>query len=388
MMRPEALVSELRKIDWDFAGTYSESSFSAIHWYPARFVSQMAAALIGMLSSPGDAVLDPFVGSGTTCVEAQRLGRRSIGIDLNPIACLVSRAKTVASSAQSIRRIVDDLEREAEAQLTAQIRIGGRRFEPSEIPGAVQLDKWYSPPVQKDLRALWSLVRDRRGACGAIARAAFSAVLLPVCRETRHWGYVCDNSTPKGHKDCDVLGEFTRTLDQLAAAYVDRDADLRLRNGGEGKIERADLVLGDAQEVLGDVDSRSVNLVLTSPPYFGVSDYVKAQRLSMEWFGFGIEPLRLREIGARSKRHRRSARDDYLKELGAVFEELRRCLRRGGLCAVVVGESANRDAILADLREVIGGTGMRQVADLNRRVSSQRRQNPSITGEHLMVFER
>src|SRR5688572_125646 len=72
------------RVDWDFAGEYSESLFSSIHWHPSRFASQIPATLIGLLSLPGESVLDPFVGSGTTLVEAQRLNRPSIGVDLNP----------------------------------------------------------------------------------------------------------------------------------------------------------------------------------------------------------------------------------------------------------------------------------------------------------------
>jgi hypothetical protein len=64
--------------------------------YPARFSPRFAAAAINCFSRPGDVVLDPFVGGGTTAVEGQRLGRRVIAADLNPIATFVTRAKTAA----------------------------------------------------------------------------------------------------------------------------------------------------------------------------------------------------------------------------------------------------------------------------------------------------
>src|SRR2546421_12024682 len=111
MLSPH-LISRLRKIDWDFAGSQSESPFSALHWHPARFASQLPATLIGLLSKPGDSVLDPFAGSGTTLVEAQRLCRRSIGFDLSPIACLVAKAKTIALPASQIGRLSEQLKQE------------------------------------------------------------------------------------------------------------------------------------------------------------------------------------------------------------------------------------------------------------------------------------
>ncbi len=51
--------------------------------YPARFSPKFANTIIRQFSKPGDVVLDPFMGGGTTIVEAMALGRRAIGIDIN-----------------------------------------------------------------------------------------------------------------------------------------------------------------------------------------------------------------------------------------------------------------------------------------------------------------
>ncbi|MEP1933877.1 MAG: DNA methyltransferase, partial [Roseibium sp.] len=75
--------------DWDFATEQSESPFSALHWHPCRFPSQVPATAISRLTNKSEIVLDPFMGSATTLVEAQRLGRRSIGVDINPISVLM-----------------------------------------------------------------------------------------------------------------------------------------------------------------------------------------------------------------------------------------------------------------------------------------------------------
>jgi len=62
--------------------------------YPARFSPAFARAFIATCTQPGDLVLDPFVGGGTTLVEAQALGRRAIGVDLSSLAVFVSTVKT------------------------------------------------------------------------------------------------------------------------------------------------------------------------------------------------------------------------------------------------------------------------------------------------------
>lgn len=75
---------ELEQIDWDFVGERGPDSYVSFHWYPARFVPQIPSILIGYFSERGDTVLDPFCGSGTTLLEAFRLDRRPVGIDLHP----------------------------------------------------------------------------------------------------------------------------------------------------------------------------------------------------------------------------------------------------------------------------------------------------------------
>lgn len=61
--------------------------------YPARFSPRFVRAAIEALSSPGDVVLDPYMGGGTTIVEAHITGRRSIGNDVNSLALFVATAK-------------------------------------------------------------------------------------------------------------------------------------------------------------------------------------------------------------------------------------------------------------------------------------------------------
>jgi DNA modification methylase len=378
------LLSRLRNIDWDFPASPSESPFSAIHWHPARFASQVPSSLIGLLSKPNELVLDPFMGSGTTLVEAQRLGRRSIGIDLNPIACMMVRAKTLPFPIKRIERAIQRLEEDSQDCLGKPVF--GRRWRP-KTPDSVQA-MWYTRHVLEDLSSLWSMINTYRGIERMLAKATFSAILLPVCRETRHWGYVCDNSTPKGDYERDVLAEYHGVLKRLRSAYEDREIDRIATCGAGAKIPLTRIFCADVGEILAKFSPGSVDLVVTSPPYFGVSDYIKSQRLSMEWLRVDIEPLRLKEIGARSKRHRSSAPDDYIRELGDVFTAVGRCLRKDGICVVIVGESAKRDSLLLRVLGQMLVCGLKQELDVNRRVSSLRRQLPSITSEHLLVMSK
>ena len=380
-MLTRSSLSRLEDLDWDFTGSLSDSPFSAVHWHPARMASQIATALIGVLSKPGDTVLDPFAGSGTVLVEAQRLGRKAMGVDLNPIACQLIRAKTIAKDAVVIRRASKRLIADLEPTLIAT----PRRRE-TIVPTGVQ-SKWYTAHVRSDLSRIWQVVCASRGVARILGKASFSAILLPVCRETRHWGYVCDNSTPKSDHAGDAFGKFRDVVEHFVKAYETRDAEIGARGSSVRYLFPADIKCADSRLEVQQLRPSSVHMVVTSPPYFGVSDYIKAQRLSCEWFGIDIEPLRLKELGARSKRHRLTAGGDYVEELGAVLRRSKRALVPGGACVLVIGESTSRSSVMKQVIRVGEEAGLRLRLNLSRTVSSQRRQAPSLTVERILFFD-
>jgi len=77
----------------------------AYYRYPARFSPQFARAAILALSKPGDIILDPFMGSGTTLVEAIANGRSAIGTDINPLAYFLAVTKTRVLSERELQHI-------------------------------------------------------------------------------------------------------------------------------------------------------------------------------------------------------------------------------------------------------------------------------------------
>src|SRR3989344_3090725 len=92
-MDTKSIVMELKfeKSNGNGSTTYLTHNF---HTYPAKFIPQIPKSTIQALTSEGDVILDPFCGCGTTLVEAKLFNRNSIGGDWNPIATLVTTAKT------------------------------------------------------------------------------------------------------------------------------------------------------------------------------------------------------------------------------------------------------------------------------------------------------
>ena len=73
--------------------------------YPARFSPLFARTVIDAFTDPGDLVLDPFMGGGTTVVEARTRGRRAFGSDTSSLAVFIARAKTTALTDRELAEI-------------------------------------------------------------------------------------------------------------------------------------------------------------------------------------------------------------------------------------------------------------------------------------------
>ena len=99
-------LSNLRKAAFDSSyislGGRRTGSVHEFYRYPARFSPSIARAAIEAFSDPGDVVIDPFCGGGTTAVEAQRLKRFSIAADINPLATFITTAKTTVYSQETL----------------------------------------------------------------------------------------------------------------------------------------------------------------------------------------------------------------------------------------------------------------------------------------------
>ena len=93
-MKKQRDISHFGLLNWDFIKEDSRHYLHNICWYPSRYIPIIPAHLIESLSSAGDTVLDPFCGAGTTLLEAMKLNRNAIGIELSPIGAYISKVKT------------------------------------------------------------------------------------------------------------------------------------------------------------------------------------------------------------------------------------------------------------------------------------------------------
>lgn len=378
-----SLHSNLTNLNWDFTGESGAAGLANFHWYPGRFVPQLAGLLIDNLTKPGDLVLDPFCGSGTTLVEAHRLGRGVVGIDVNPIATLIARAKLQPWQSRTFQN-------EARAVHAAIERNFSHGLLDDSISlGAERSEGWYHSNTSDELSAIWAAVRETDYAYAYVFQAAFSSILRACCSQNKHWGWVCDNVKPKEMIYRPAIKFFNQKLRDYALTASDFERDrLAYAEIHPGTRTDTGIHLGQAQTILRLFADQSVDALVTSPPYYSVTDYTRSQRLSFLWLGLELDEVKPQETGARFKRFRKTARQQYLHEMQAIFVEVARVLRPGALCGVVAGESPAREPYVAELMAISEGVGLQQEIAIGRRISSRRTIASDVDSESILILRK
>src|ERR687887_896436 len=98
-------VNYLNRLDWELEDANTRYLTHSYHPYSAKYIPQIPRYLISNLTNRNDLILDNFVGSGTTLVESKILGRHAIGVDINPLACLVSKVKITNIQKSDLKKI-------------------------------------------------------------------------------------------------------------------------------------------------------------------------------------------------------------------------------------------------------------------------------------------
>lgn len=387
----------LSEIDWSFP-TLSNGGLHSAHWYPATYLAAIPGTIIPYLTCAGDLVLDPFSGSGTTGAEAIRLGRRFIGIDTNPIAILMAEAKLKFPGAISLRRALDLILDSAQPIFTASNVARHAREK--------DLLRWYHPQTMHSLnRILCIILSVKERLTRRTLLAVFSSILKTCSSQGKHWGWVCDNVTPKAaeivFKDADVL--FSGALLQFieASSYFFEECQDHTVGLTRATVRsRSSLVWGSCLDKMAEIDESSVDAIVTSPPYYGVADYVKSQRLSFLWFdkdelardrlGFrDFELLRSMETGTRSTRHSRNSHTVYIDFMDKFFLAAERVLKPGAAMSLVVGESQSRSSTTEELVSLATQANFKLRTRLGRNIRPNRRRlMAKVKGEELLFFSK
>jgi hypothetical protein len=224
--------------------------------YPARFSPAFVRAVIKAFSQPGDWVLDPFAGGGTTLVEAIAHGRHAIGVDVSSLATFVSEAKTLILDEQgteTIRRWI------------------GRLPEIVNIHRpACRFDDFADAGYYRNLEgaAYWRLRKAIEQVLASIVRLKHErAQILARCilLKTAQWALDGKESLPS-------MAQFRTELRQQGETMLSASEDLRARVQANNAMKAVCLNRSasglEQEEIFGTIPAP--RLILTSPPYPGI----------------------------------------------------------------------------------------------------------------------
>lgn len=331
-----------------------------MHSYPAKLIPHIPHYFINNthFSKHGSCVLDPFCGSGTVLVEAKLSGRNSFGLDINPLARLLTKVKTTTLDTEKLEAM---LERMMSGILSSKSEI--------QVADFPDIDYWFSPETQRKLAIIKEAVenvdesdyRDFFNVCfsAIIRKCSFADPRIsPACKSKRIRELIVKGWQPP------VFELFEKT----AKWNISQNSKFGCTSHAE---VFAEVIGDDAKEIV--LDDEAVDLIITSPPYINAQKYVRSTKLEIFWLGLltreelgeldrqliGTERAKFEEYRnicfskltdleilnssledlAIIDRRRAYIAYRYFKEMDKVFDEIERVLRKNGHFILVIGNN-------------------------------------------------
>ena len=337
----------------------------AVHPFPARMAPELAFESLRDLTV-GSIVLDPMSGSGTVLRQANDLGLSAIGFDMDPLAILMSRVWTKPVSDEAIGSMSEFVIQEARRLKGREVRLDWMDDD-SETISFVKF--WFGKKQICQLRKLSFVLGcvlskkfNKTRAEIDVLRVALSRIIITkeqcasLARDTSHSR---PHRVAEASEFCCFAG-FERSVKAVRARLLNSPPSGGSRIG-----------LGDTRKI--GLHSRSVDAVLTSPPYLNAIDYMRGHRLSLVWLGYRLSSLReirsnaigaerctgvtssdierarmtMGEIHELPARHRQMI-DRYAVDIQGMMNEIARVLRPSRKAILIVGNSCLRGVFISN----------------------------------------
>jgi DNA modification methylase len=410
-------------------GVPSEVSLEPLHrfhGYCARFPSEVAEQAIRAYSRPGQSVLDPFCGSGTSLVAGLIKGRRVVGADIDVLAGMLSEVKCSVRSPADYKHWRERFgikltgifaEIEQSWSRSKRLRPGKSLSFGSlvlKLPAFPELKYWFPPQLIAALAGVAEAAHECRDShYEKVALVSLSASIIAKWPNTLSYAMDIDHTRPhrrvRQFRLERVLEIYLRRLDRtisclslLSTTYEQAGVANKLSN-------RVRIICPhDARTPLPGVPDGSQALVITSPPYFNAVDYPRAHRMSVCWMnGHAPADLSSRQnyiglhratgfeseswLAARPRIRKLVPRDikedesferwlvGFFADLEKVLQETWRVLHPGGNAVFVIGDNVIKGQRVASHKALVKlgeDIGFEKHKASQREIGSLRRRYP------------
>jgi len=356
MSKIQNIIKQFKKIkiesSWAFADkTRKETSYltHGYHRYPAKFIPQIVSRLVEKYTKKGDLVVDPFGGCGTTLVESKVMGRISIGVDINPVAVLITKAKKtqikstkVEDQFLKLKDKIDSFNKDTKVK----------------VPNHERIDYWFKSEEKRKLAFLFSeilKIKDKD------VQNFFCCCFSNILKNCSIWLQKSNKPTRDfNKKPTDPFVVFLRRIKAMLRSNSDFYSLLKERGFLKTSCK---VYCADARKI--PTKNNLVSLVVTSPPYVTSYEYADLHQLTALWFKYAtnLSDFRKRFIGTShngikeiilnskiaenikqdlEKENKKLAKEVaiYFSEMNQCFKEMKRILKKNGRACVVIGNTS------------------------------------------------
>jgi hypothetical protein len=282
-------------------------------------------------------ILDPFLGSGTTLIEANLLNIPSVGIELSEFSFLIAKVKTQKYDVELLEKEILDILNKTKAfskriQLNQKALFEEWNFEPTEY-----FKTWYHPRAIKEIYFYRSLIPNYK------YQDVLKIILSRAARSSRqipHYDLARPKKPVKEKYWCIKHKRYCYPIDN-AIKFINRYSWDTIR-----RIKEFDRLRTNASIILLREDARKIKLplgreidgIFTSPPYLGLIDYHNQHRYAFDLFNFKEYPEA--EIGSPNG-NGNNKKERYKEDIAAVFKNMTNYLKPGAKIFIVVNDKYN-----------------------------------------------
>ncbi|MCD6112386.1 MAG: site-specific DNA-methyltransferase [Bacteroidales bacterium] len=363
MIRTKIQIKKLSEIpieyDWSFSDkTIKDTAYitHGYYTYPAKFIPQLVSRIIRQNSQDGDIIIDPFMGSGTTVIEAIVNNRIGIGTDINEIAVLLAKVKSTPIEYKLLLNEFSNLILKLNSKLNGEF--DNELLKANEhIKLPERVDYWFKPHIKNKLLViLFNILKIENKDIQDFFLITFSQIL----KSCSIWLQKSVKPTRDfNKKEIDPFYKFELQAKKMIKKHESFNnilSDEVKNNIGKFRIVKN----SDARQI--PCENEKATLIVTSPPYVTSYEYADLHQLPSLWFGFldELSSFRKKFIGS-SYRERKLIdlksfiADKIVNELGnnkkgievrnyfadmlESFIEMKRVLKKGGRAAIVIGNT-------------------------------------------------